>query len=110
MGTRRHADGGGWFIGLVNRTTNELYAIGPRINVDRPSGSMSGSSGDFTMRAQKPRYVVPVADLEIHVRGVGGSPEVEAGGDVRLASVGGNGDALVVRIDRLGPYGWVTVR
>jgi hypothetical protein len=108
-GIRREVDGPGWFIGLANRTTNDLYAIGPRIDVDRPSGSMSGSSGDLTIRAQKPRYIVPVADLEIHLRDARGM-DVQVGGDLRLADVASTDDELVVRIDRLGAYGWVSVR
>ena len=66
-------------------------------------------TGDLTMRAQKPRYIVPVADLEIHVGGGDAAADVQVGGDIRLAGVSSTDDGLIVRIDRLGAYGWVTI-
>ena len=66
----RPREGGGWTVALANRATNDLYAIGPGVSLGAASSSMSAAGNAArTMRAQHPRYVVPLAGVRVRLPG-----------------------------------------
>jgi hypothetical protein len=53
-------------VALANRSSNDLYAIGPGVSLGAATSSMSGvGSGEGTMRAQHPRAFVPIAGVSL---------------------------------------------
>ncbi len=106
---RRRLDGG-ISVALVNRATNDLYAIGAGIPLGAASSSASGAGGgQRTIRAQHPRYVVPVGGVTIQVRDgaeLRGRAQSLRSGDLPTEQVA---LGLTVVLPTLGPYDVITI-
>jgi hypothetical protein len=106
---RRRLDGG-LSVALVNRTTNDLYAIGAGIPLGAASSSASGAGGgQRTIRAQHPRYIVPVSGVTIQVRDgaeLRGRAQSLRGGDLPTETTA---SGLTVAVPTLGAYDVITI-
>jgi hypothetical protein len=66
-------------VALANRATNDLTAIGPGVAVGASTSSMSGAAtGETTLRAHYPRFVLPAVDVTIDLPWEGPAPAVQA--------------------------------
>jgi hypothetical protein len=65
-------------VAFANRSSNDLAAIGAGVAVGASTSSMSGAAtGDTTLRAQFPRVILPVVDIEVTLPWEGRAPEVQ---------------------------------
>jgi hypothetical protein len=106
----RQRQGGSWEVVLVNRATNDLYAIGAAESLGAASSSASGaSSGQRTIRAQHPRYVVPVGPITVKVALGGGSPASARSLRIGELEISTTDSGASVTLPSLGPYDVVTI-
>lgn len=106
----RQRAGGGWEVALVNRATNDLYAIGASVSLGAASSSASGATvGQRTIRAQHPRYVVPVAGITVKLPLSAGSPTSARSLRAGNLSIEATDSGTSVTLPTLGAYDVVTI-
>ena len=89
-------------VALANRATNDLTAIGPGVAVGASTSSMSGAAtGETTLRAHYPRFVLPAVDVTIDLPWEGPAPAVQtlSGRQVGVTVVDGRLHVDLARVE-----------